>query len=155
MSIKVNDVANTMVEAVRGPLARIVGKRWPAVRKLVTEEMQTLASALLKIKRQYDTGKIDAARARELLVMHARIVDDVLRHIKGIGIYTARQTIDAAVRAALSLIGLKDPRSHSSASSGKSTAATTRAAGAELTATAASIEPTQEVAPSFKAGKDL
>ena len=156
MAIKVNDITRTMIEAVQGPLARAVGKRWPAVRTLATQELQKLASTLVKVKRMYDKGEIDAVRARDLLRMQEKAVHEVLRSIKGIGVYTARQSVDAAVRVAASLVGFKDPRSILSAPSPKSAGAVTGAAGADMTASAASTEPpTQEVSPGFKAGKDL
>lgn len=106
MRVSVDTIVETMLAAAREQAAR----QWPAARELASEELRKLASTLAYVKTLLDAGKINAVRARALLRMQENTARDVLRTIEGIGVLTARRTIDAAMRAAATLIDLKDPR---------------------------------------------
>jgi hypothetical protein len=110
MKVTVSTIVKTMLDAARGQAAR----QWPAARELATEEVRKLASTLAFVKTRLDAGAINAVRARALLRMQENVAREVLRTIEGIGVLTARRTIDAAMRAAATLIDLKDPRNKSS-----------------------------------------
>lgn len=110
MRVSVDTIVKTMLDAARGQAAR----QWPAARELASEELRKLASTLAYVKSLLDAGTINAVRARALLRMQENAAREVLRTIEGIGVLTARRTIDAAMRAAATLIDLKDPRIKSS-----------------------------------------
>ncbi|MGZ5442314.1 MAG: hypothetical protein ACXW5U_08035 [Thermoanaerobaculia bacterium] len=110
MRVSVNTIVKTMLRAAREQAAR----QWPAARELASEEVRKLASTLAYVKSLLDAGTINAVRARALVRMQENAARSVLRTIEGIGVLTARRTIDAAMRAAATLIDLKDPRNKSS-----------------------------------------
>lgn len=110
MRVRVNTIVKTMLRAAREQAAR----QWPAARELASEELWKLASTLAYVKTLLDAGTINAVHARALVRMQENAARSVLRTIEGIGVLTARRTIDAAMRAAATLIDLKDPKNKSS-----------------------------------------
>ncbi|HUP60257.1 MAG TPA: hypothetical protein VNA69_07545 [Thermoanaerobaculia bacterium] len=96
MNIDVNALTTTMREAA----ANAVSDRWPAIRAIAEAELRKLAQTLEDVNQLLSDGTIDQSRATELVRMQQTTALTVLRTVQGLGLLTARQTIDAATRAA-------------------------------------------------------
>ena len=96
MNIDVNALTNTMLAAARGA----VSDRWPAIRALAETELRKLAQTLEDVNQLMANGTIDKSRAGELVRMQHATALSVLRTVQGLGVLTARQTLEAATRAA-------------------------------------------------------
>jgi hypothetical protein len=146
MSIDANSITTHMIGAVRGA----VSDRWPAVRATAETELRLLAAKLEEVHQLLIDGDITEARAKELVRMQQNVAFDALRTVKGLGILTARQAVDAAARAAgevvNSLVGFSLITSNASPRVNKK-----RAIRPDSPAKPALIP----VQTQFKAGKDI
>lgn len=125
VSLNIQTLTADMVSAVRAT----VSTRWPAMRAIAEVHMRTLAQAMLDIHKLHQDGAITQARAKQMLAVHSNTTQTVLRGIKGIGVFTAQATVDAALLTVAKAVNT--------------------AAGFRLLADG------KEVKASFKAGKDL
>ena len=96
MNIDVNALTATMLNEAR----KAVSDRWPAIRALAETELRKLAQTLEDVNQLVANGTIDQARAAEYVRMQHNTALQVLRTVQGLGLLTARQTLEAATRAA-------------------------------------------------------
>ena len=100
MNLDVPSIANTMIQGVR----QAIGKRWPVIRAVAEPELRLLAQKLEDVQQLYANGDIDANRALQMVEMQRNTAMGVLRMVQGLGVLTAREAIDAAARAAGSVV---------------------------------------------------
>lgn len=96
MSIDANSITTRMIGAVR----RAVSNRWPSVRAAAETELPLLAAKLAEVHQLLLNGEIDEARAQELVRMQQNVVFGAIKSVRGLGILTAREAVNAAARAA-------------------------------------------------------
>lgn len=96
MNIDVNALTDTMLAEARNA----VSDRWPSIRALAETELRKLAQTLEDVNQLVANGTIDQSRAAELVRIQHTTAFQVLRTVQGLGLLTARQTLDAATRAA-------------------------------------------------------
>jgi hypothetical protein len=96
MNLDIGSITRTMTDAVRAAL----GERWSAIRGGAEPEFRKLAETLEDVQQMYAKGDIDMNRAFELVEMQRNTAFSVLKSVKGLGILTARQAIEAAAHAA-------------------------------------------------------
>jgi hypothetical protein len=96
MNIDVGSITKTMTDAVRAA----VGDRWSTIRGVAEPELRKLAQTLEDVQKLHAEGVIDTNRALELVEMQRNAAFGVLKTVKGLGILTARQALEAAARAA-------------------------------------------------------
>jgi hypothetical protein len=95
MSIDVKSLTDTMIGGVR----KAVGQRWPAIRALAEAELGKVAQTIRDVGQMVARGEITADRALEYVEMQRNHALSVLITVKGLGLLTAREALDAAARA--------------------------------------------------------
>jgi len=107
MSIDIGSITNTMIAGVRHE----IGDRWSTIREFAEPELRKLAETMEDVQQLYADGKITANHAFQLVEMQRNNAMSVLRTVEGLGVLTARQALEAAARAAGSvvnrLVGIK------------------------------------------------
>ena len=97
MTFDVDAINKTMLAGV---LTKIGRERWSAVRAIAEPELRLLAQRLEAVRQMYANGEIDLARAQKLVQMQRTVAQQAIRTIEGFGMQTARDTVNAAARAA-------------------------------------------------------
>jgi len=141
MNIDIPSLTDTMITGVR----HAISDRWSAIRDVAEPELQKLAQTIEKVSQLYAEGKIDAARAVQIFEVQRNAALTVVRTVQGLGILTAREALDGAVRSASDvvnrLVGFKLLSNEASGSPAKP---------------AQPAKPvTRRVKAQFKAGKDI
>ena len=96
MSIDIGSITNTMIAGVR----HAIGDRWSTIRAFAEPELRKLAQTMEDVQQMYANGEITADHAFQLVEMQRNNAMSVLCTVKGLGVRTARQALDAAARVA-------------------------------------------------------
>jgi len=96
MNLDVHAITKSMIDGVRGA----IGGRWSTIRLVAEPELRKLAQTLEDVQQLYARGAVTADRASQMFEMQRNTALTVLRSIEGLGVLTARQAVDAAVRTA-------------------------------------------------------
>lgn len=95
MAIDVKSLTAAMITGAR----RAVGTRWPAIRALAEAELGKVALTIQEAQQMVARGEITAERAAQYVEMQRTHAQSVLINLRGIGVLTAREVLDAAIRA--------------------------------------------------------
>jgi len=157
MTFDVGSLTKTMIDGVR----TAIGSRWSAIRAVAEPELRKIALTLEDVRQLHADGVITADRAFQLVEMQRNTALNVVGTVKGLGVLTARQAIDAAAHAAgavvnrlvgFQLIGSSTSVSQEPAKS--SPTGSTKEKGNTRPVSPAKPAP-RPVKAKFKAGKDL
>jgi hypothetical protein len=100
MSLDVASITNTMITGVR----RAIGDRWTTIRALAEPELRKLAQTLEDVQQLYVDKEITADHAVQLVEMQRNAAMSVLCTVEGLGVLTARQALNAAMRAVAGVV---------------------------------------------------
>jgi len=131
MNIDISSLTNTMIAGVR----HAISDRWSAIRDVAEPELQKLAQTIEKVSQLYAEGKISADRAVQIFEVQRNAALSVVRTVEGLGILTAREAIEGAVRSAGDVVN--------------------RVVGFKLLSNERIDVPAPAVKAHFKAGKDI
>jgi hypothetical protein len=95
VSLKLSDLAKSMVGAAKGSLA----EDWPKVKDFAKPEFEKLAKAVVDIAKLGPAGKINEQQAKALLAIHRNTTLTVLLTIEGMGLIAVENAINAALGA--------------------------------------------------------
>jgi hypothetical protein len=100
VSLDVKQLAETMI----GAAGEAVSDRWPQMQALAEVELRRLAQSIEDLGRLVAAGKIDEAKARHHAHMHQLMARSVLTTVEGLGLLTAEQATQAAIRSVTAVV---------------------------------------------------
>jgi hypothetical protein len=156
MTFDVGSLTKTMINGVRNA----IGDRWAAIRAFAEPELRKIALTLEDVRQLHADGVITADHAFQLVEMQRNTALTVVSSVKGLGVLTARQAIDAAAHAAGAvvnrLVGFQLIGSNPISQEPAKNSSTGRTSEKGNTRPDSPAKPApRPVKAKFKAGKDL
>lgn len=95
MSLNVDDVAKTMIEAARS----VVGKKWPTTQTYFESESKIFAERFASIAKLRAEGLISESRAKSHVKFQKEAWETVLLAVAGLNQIMVEQALNAALKA--------------------------------------------------------
>lgn len=95
MSINVDDVAKTMIEAAKG----VVGEKWPVTQTYFESESKIFAERFASIAKLHAEGLISESRAKSHVKFQKEAWETVLLAVAGLNQIMVEQALNAALKA--------------------------------------------------------
>lgn len=90
------DIQNLLKEML-GAASQVFSKKWPDVKDYAEEEFKKFSRNIVEIERMKFEGKITEEKAKLQMEIQKNSIKTVLLAVKGIGMVTTEQAINAAI----------------------------------------------------------